>query len=102
MATSNSQSAREREIFQNALEIQSAEERQGYVKGACGSDTALLARGQELLKAQEATGFLRDPAANKTIRLSETIVTEGPGDRIGRYKILQQIGEGGCGVVYMA
>ena len=29
-------------------------------------------------------------------------LTEKPGDRIGRYKLLQQIGEGGCGVVYMA
>ncbi len=31
-----------------------------------------------------------------------TEISEKPGDRIGRYKLLQQIGEGGCGVVYMA
>ena len=37
----------------------------------------------------------------KTIALS-TPLTEKPGDRIGHYKLLQQIGEGGCGVVYMA
>jgi len=41
------------------------------------------------------------PSPNKTIAL-EIPLTEKAGDRIGRYKLLQQIGEGGCGVVYMA
>jgi serine/threonine protein kinase/Flp pilus assembly protein TadD len=104
--TPNQQPGREKEIFENALEIASVEERQGYIKGACGSDAVLLGRVQELLRAHaEATGFLREEpatAANKTIRISESTITEGPGTVIGRYKILQQIGEGGCGVVYMA
>jgi len=102
--TPNQQPGREKEIFENALEIVSIEERQGYIKGACGADAELLLRVQDLLRAHdEATGFLREaPAANKTIRLGESAVTEGPGTLIGRYKILQQIGEGGCGVVYMA
>src|SRR5258705_11826291 len=97
------QVGREKEIFQAALEITSPEERAGYIKGACGADGALLARVQELLRAHEATAFLRDqPAveAGKTVRVSES--TQSPGERIGRYKIRESLGEGGCGVVYVA
>src|SRR5688572_13105997 len=99
------QLGREKEIFQAALEIASPEERLGYIKGACGADAALLARVQELLRAHEATAFLRDqPAADggKTVRVSESAVNESPGERIGRYKIRENLGEGGCGVVYVA
>ncbi|HEY2952049.1 MAG TPA: serine/threonine-protein kinase, partial [Verrucomicrobiae bacterium] len=103
---SNQQPGREKEIFENALEIVSAEERQGYIKGACGADGALLARVQDLLRAHdEATGFLREEsvaAVDKTIRLSDSALREGPGDRIGRYKLREHLGEGGCGVVYVA
>src|SRR5687767_3627295 len=94
---------REKEIFETALDIASPEERFGYIKGACGADTALLARVQELLRAHEATAFLRDqPAADggKTLRVSES--AQSPGERIGRYKIRENLGEGGCGVVYVA
>src|SRR5439155_8082375 len=93
-------SNREKEIFEQALDITSAEERSGYVKGACGEDNVLLARVQALLHADE-TGerFLPEqPQAPATI----TLVLEKTGDCIGRYKLLQQIGEGGCGIVYMA
>jgi eukaryotic-like serine/threonine-protein kinase len=104
--TPNQQPEREKEIFENALEIVYADERQGYIKGACGTNAALLARVQDLLRAHdEATGFLREEsaaAADKTVRISESAVTEGPGDRIGRYKLRENLGEGGCGVVYVA
>ena len=97
----NDNGNRERAIFEAALDITSAEGRLGYLKGACGGDAALLARVQALLQAHEtAGGFLpeRPKAGATTIR----IVTEKAGDRIGHYKLLQEIGEGGCGVVYMA
>src|SRR5258708_12340343 len=44
------------------------------------------------------------PEPNETAQATAVVaaITEKPGDKIGRYKLLQQIGEGGCGVVYMA
>src|SRR5262245_40486561 len=93
---------REKEIFEQALDLESAEERQRLLAQACGDDAALLARVQALLRAsEEESCFLPDePAQSPTVLASA--VTEKHGDRIGSYKLLQQIGEGGCGVVYMA
>jgi len=65
----------------------------------------LLARVQALLAAHERTaGFLPEaPAAALGLPAGESaLVAEQPGERIGRYKLLEKIGEGGCGVVYMA
>ena len=77
---------REREIFEAALDIASAEGRLGYLKGACGGDAALLARVQALLRAHEtAGGFLPEqPKLGATIRL----VTEKAGDKI--YRIVKE------------
>ena len=92
------QSNREKEIFEQALDITPTEERLRFLTSACGQDAALLARVQALLRADESgESFL--PEQPKAIVVP---ITEKPGDRIGRYKLLQQIGEGGCGVVYMA
>ena len=87
-------------LFEQALKFK-PEERAAFLAGACGSDAELRGRVEELLRADaEAGGFLpTNPGRQKTIVIP---ITEQPGDRIGRYKILQQIGEGGCGVVYMA
>ena len=99
-------SNREIEVFNMAL-ILSAPERPAYLDLACGGDAALRHRVEELLQASEEAGaFLQNPALNQpgpgaAIRLGLT-PAEKTGDRIGRYKLLQQIGEGGCGVVYMA
>jgi len=99
---------REEQIFEAALQFPAPEQRAAYVKGACGNDEQLRQHVEALLKAHEqAGGFLDQPPAvipAKTLVLTTGMmaVTEKPGDRIGRYKVLQQIGEGGCGVVYMA
>src|ERR1043165_1118915 len=93
-----------RTIFNEALERPSGEQREQFLKQACGDDDDLRRRVAELIQAHDrASGFLDDspPTTKKTIVLTLPD-TEKPGDRIGRYKILQQIGEGGCGVVYMA
>jgi hypothetical protein len=97
-------SERGQAIFDGALQLP-LQQRAAYVDQACADDTALCRQVKAMLDAHEnADGFLDSPAAAngaKTIALSSP-VTEKPGDKIGRYKILQQLGEGGCGVVYMA
>jgi eukaryotic-like serine/threonine-protein kinase len=99
------QISREEELFQRALEIESPEERAAYLQGTCGEDKLLLAGVESLLRAHEGSGvFLEKPAAASSDITTEQDLplTEKPGDRIGRYKLLQKIGEGGCGIVYMA
>ncbi len=100
----NTPNPREEAIFDGALQLP-PEQWIGYVKAACHGDARLLERVQALLVAHtKEGGTLQKPAAGSsrsTIALSLP-PTEMPGDKIGHYKILQLIGEGGCGSVYMA
>jgi serine/threonine protein kinase len=90
-----------RSIFLAAIE-ESADDRRVFLDGACGDDGELRARVEHLLEAHQALGLIHfhpisGPAANAGGRFSE-----GPGSVIGPYKLLQAIGEGGMGTVYMA
>src|SRR5436189_5559838 len=90
-----------RAIFDEVSEREPGEKREGFLKQACGDDAALRANVEELLRAQEtAGGFLADPKRDASAAITQIIEREGT--RIGRYKLLQKIGEGGCGAVYMA
>ena len=99
--------SREQAVFAEALQRDSLEVRAAYLEGACGTDTALRRRVDALLRAVESAGdFLEQPpeglggGSDSPSLVSQ--LSEKPGTRIGRYKLLEKIGEGGCGVVYMA
>ena len=79
-------------------------ERSAFLDRACAGDAGLRRRIEDLLGAYERVGdFLAGPAAGIPVGDAPVAgVGEKAGDRIGRYKLLQQIGEGGCGVVFMA
>jgi len=85
-----------RDIFLRAVEIASPEERSAFLESACPGDESLRSRVQDLLDSHRPDSFLEEPA----VALASP--AEMPGDRIGRYKLLEEIGEGGMGVVYMA
>ena len=102
-------------VFAAALELP-AEQRGAYLDQACAGDAALRRQVEAMLRVHDEAGSFFDklasvarptsaegpmPGSTGTIRIPG-IPTEKAGDRIGRYKLLQQIGEGGCGVVYMA
>src|SRR5437867_4355230 len=93
----------EETIFATALALP-PEERAACLDQACGGDAALRHRVEVLLNAHAAGAFLEVSAAPVTPQAPQVSppISERPGDNIGRYKLLQQIGEGGCGVVYMA
>ncbi|HZN33716.1 MAG TPA: serine/threonine-protein kinase, partial [Pirellulaceae bacterium] len=90
------------DIFLAALERKSPAERLAFLDGACGDDPFLRAQVVGLLHSHEEAGsFLDAPLFDSPPTIDQT----GPerlGTQIGPYKLLQKIGEGGFGVVYMA
>src|ERR1700694_4280462 len=100
----------ERAIFIAALETNDPAQRSAYLAGACGGDAAQRQRIERLLEAHANAGsFLEEPALSPETAdhhpdepTAPLRSVEGPGMMIGRYKLLQQIGEGGMGIVFMA
>jgi serine/threonine protein kinase/tetratricopeptide (TPR) repeat protein len=89
-------------IFFAALEKSAPEERAAYLDGATAGNSDLRQRVEKMLAAQAQAGsFLERPAHTSVVTVDEPI-SERPGSIIGPYKLLEQIGEGGFGVVFMA
>jgi WD40 repeat protein/serine/threonine protein kinase len=109
-----SSGTRERDIFLAALD-KNPTDQAAFLDAACGGDLTLRRRVEDLLRAQQVVSNSQQTVAVSGAKSAqagpalgpggtnvEAKVNEKPGDCIGRYKLLQQIGEGGCGVVYMA
>ena len=89
-------------IFEVARQIEPADARRRYIEAACAGEPALQGRVEALLLIDQADrGFLERPAEGVATPAAGGI-SEGPGQRIGPYKLLQAIGEGGMGIVFMA
>ncbi|HEV3022603.1 MAG TPA: protein kinase, partial [Pirellulales bacterium] len=99
-------------VFLAAIEADDPAARKAILKLECGDDPDLRQRVMELLAAHDASSSLLDQtsAADEVPRVGHDptrtaahgLISESPGAVIGPFKLLQQLGEGGFGVVYMA
>src|SRR5262245_30879515 len=91
------------DIFLAAVEKKTPAERAAYLEEACGTDAALRAQVEGLLKNHDTAGsFLEPPLFKDASTVDHVSVAEKIGSLIGPYKLLQCLGEGGFGVVYLA
>src|SRR5881394_1869175 len=92
-----------KEIFERAIE-RSGPERTHYVNEACGEDVVLREEVESLLRSfDDAGSFMESPALGP---LAQSLLNERaqlePGQRIKHYEVIEKIGEGGMGEVYLA
>jgi eukaryotic-like serine/threonine-protein kinase len=90
-----------RSIFLAALE-RAPDEWPAFVEEACGGSADLRARVEQLLHAHQAMGSIHGGGARTPTATIDEAITERPGTVIGPYKLMEQIGEGGMGLVFVA
>jgi hypothetical protein len=112
----NSNSQREQSLFEAALDYADLAERRAFLDGACGTDKALRERIEQLLglsksadafftgcaPALEEAAASANPVEIPSAARSALEPEPRESSRFGPYKLLEKLGEGGCGVVYMA
>lgn len=92
----------EQDVFQAALETDSLR-RGDFLDEACGDDLRLRQRVEELLKLHDQAGdFFEKPAAEIVATSHSPKISDTPGTKVGPYRLIETIGEGGMGMVYMA
>jgi serine/threonine protein kinase len=89
-------------IFDRAVEIDADEERQAFLAEQFDKAPQIRGKVEGLLKAYVKAGSFLESPPTDLVDTEYKLVTEQPSTTIGHYKLLQQIGEGGFGVVYMA
>ena len=94
----------QKDVFLEAIKLSRPEERLAYVRGACAGNPDLLQRVEKLLAAHDRSqGPLDSPAKGMLLQATlDQPTVEKLGSQIGPFKLLQEIGKGGMGVVYMA
>ncbi|MFT4551039.1 MAG: serine/threonine protein kinase, partial [Verrucomicrobiales bacterium] len=97
-----------REIFLRVMEADGATAREALIASTCGGDVEIRREVEDLIdQGSEVVDFLESPAAVSLreppkVGLPTAVVQEGSGDVIGPFKLLDLLGEGGCGMVYAA
>src|SRR6516162_7273551 len=103
MSQSQPQCRSEKEIFFEVVEKATAQERADCLERACGQDLVLRRRVEDLLaKHAQVDSFMRQPAVAGAPTAEFLPLSESPGTIIDRFKLLEKLGEGGFGTVYVA